>query len=174
MAASDRTALERLVAQTCATSRFSEVAAHALRMAFERPTPEWQAIVVERADAVVGFVAFGEVAGSIGTSRLHFIAVTANERSHGVGTRLCQAAVDRLVRQGARSIVAEFPGDAQFACGQALLTRCGFARVATVSDYYSDGMDMLIFERSTRQREADGEPHVALAPPSASHPDAPG
>jgi len=143
----DRETLERLVAQTCATSRFAEVATYALRMALEDEANESQAIVAERAGTVVGFGLFGQVAGTIGTARIHFMAVALDERSRGIGSAICEATLARLAEQGARNVVAELPDETAFVSGRALLERWGFAPVARVADYYSDGVDMLIFER---------------------------
>jgi ribosomal protein S18 acetylase RimI-like enzyme len=143
----DRETLERLVARIYATSRFAEVATYALRMALEGEANESQAIVAERAGAVVGLGLFGEVAGTIGTARIHFMAVALDERSRGIGSAICEAALARLEDQGARNVVAELPDEAAFVSGRALLERWGFAPVARVADYYSDGVDMLIFER---------------------------
>jgi len=116
-------------------------------MAFEDEANESQAIVAERAGTVVGFGLFGQVAGTIGTARIHFMAVALDERSRGIGSAICEATLARLAEQGARNVVAELPDETAFVSGRALLERWGFAPVARVADYYSDGVAMLIFER---------------------------
>jgi ribosomal protein S18 acetylase RimI-like enzyme len=144
----DRQTLDALIAQSFAASRFAEVPSYALRAAFERPAPDAQAIVAERARTVVGFALFGTVAGTFGTARINFIGVPTAERRRGIGSRVCEASVSQLVNQGARSVVAELPDDPLFVGGRALLARCGFVEVSRVADYYSDGVDLLILERS--------------------------
>lgn len=144
----DRSTIEALVAQSCAATPFAAIPAYALRAAFERPTHESQAIVAERSGVVVGFVLFGDIAGALGTARLHFIGVQVAERLHGIGSGACEAAMECLVGRGARSVVAEMPDHPKLAGGRALLTRCGFVEISRVPDYYSDGVDLLILQRS--------------------------
>ena len=144
----DRSIIEALVAQSLATTRFAEVPSYAVRAAFERPTRESRAIVADRASVVAGFALFGEVAGAIGTGRLHFIGVPAEERRHGVGAALCEAAVSQLSAEGARSVVAEMPDDPLLTGGRALLARCGFVETSRVPDYYSDGVDLVLLQRT--------------------------
>jgi ribosomal protein S18 acetylase RimI-like enzyme len=144
----DRQTLDALIAQSFAATRFAEVPLYALRSAFDRPAPDAQAIVAESGRTVVGFALFGTVAGTIGTGRINFIGVPTAERRRGMGSRVCEAAVSQLVNQGARSIVAEIPDDPLFVGGRALLAGCGFVEVSRVADYYSDGVDLLILERS--------------------------
>jgi ribosomal protein S18 acetylase RimI-like enzyme len=144
----DRQTLDALIAQSFSGTRFAEGPLYALRSAFERPAPDAQAIVAERARSVVGFALFGTIAGTIGTARVNFIGVPTAERRRGIGSRVCDAAVSRLAKQGARSVVAELPNDPVFVGGRGLLARCGFVEVSRVADYYSDGVDLLILERS--------------------------
>jgi ribosomal protein S18 acetylase RimI-like enzyme len=144
----DRSTLEALVAQSCAATPFAAIPAYALRAAFERPTHESQVIVAERSGVVVGFVLFGDVAGAIGTARLHFIGVPVGERLRGIGSGACEAAMAQLLARGIRNVVAEMPDHPKLAGGRAFLTRCGFVEISRVADYYSDGVDLLILQRS--------------------------
>jgi ribosomal protein S18 acetylase RimI-like enzyme len=148
--AADRSALETLVAETCAATRQAEPATYALRGTFERPTGESQALVAELSGAVVGVALFGDVAGTIGTGRVHFVGTATHAQRRGTGTVLCDRAVQLLTARGARHVVAEIPDDPSMSAARAMLGRCEFTEVARVPDYYSDGVSLVILQRRIR------------------------
>jgi ribosomal protein S18 acetylase RimI-like enzyme len=143
----DRPALEALVTQSFATTRFGEIPSYSLRAAFERPTPEAQGIIADRDGVISGFALFGDVAGTMGTGKLHFVGVPAADRRRGIGAAVCEAAVSTLFERGARSVVAEIPDHPLLAGGRALLARCGFREAGSVAGYFSDGVDLLVLQR---------------------------
>src|SRR5688572_6652208 len=136
---SDRRALQALIAQDLAGTLYADVPAYFLRLALEGKAGEARAIVAERDGDVVGFVLVGEVAGSVGTGRVHFIATTPAARAAGVDASLCEAALRDLAAHGARLMVAEVADDAPFASFRALLGASTFSEVGRVDDYYRDG-----------------------------------
>src|SRR5690349_24962509 len=89
----DRETLERLLADTSSGTAYRDVPRYFLRLALGGQSDESRAIVVERDGAVVGCALFGLVAGSLGTGRLHFVAVAASERRLGAGRALCEAVI---------------------------------------------------------------------------------
>jgi ribosomal protein S18 acetylase RimI-like enzyme len=143
----DRAVLRAFVDHDVAGTPYAEVPAYFLRLALEGRATESRAIVAERGADIVGFALFGEVAGAVGTGRMHFITVTASSRLHTIGAGLCEAAVADLASHGVRFIVAELPDDPVVASGRALLARCGFVEVAHVPDYYRDGIALLVLQR---------------------------
>jgi hypothetical protein len=50
--------------------------------------------------------------------------------------------------QHARSVIVEMPDEPPFAQGRQLLARCGFAQVASVADYYRDGVALLVLHHA--------------------------
>jgi ribosomal protein S18 acetylase RimI-like enzyme len=145
--APDRTILRAFVEHDVAGTLYAEVPTYFLRLALEGSANESRAIVAERGGEVVGFALFGEVAGSVGAGRMHFITVSASARLHAIGAGLCEAAVADLAAHGARLVVAEIPDDPILASGSALLARCGFVEVARVPDYYRDGVALIVLQR---------------------------
>jgi len=146
-AAEDRASVSTLLRHAIPRGSHADTPAYFLRRAFEVGDAEARVLISERDDEVVGCVLFGEVAGTVGTGRLHYVAVTAGTRRCGIGTTLCEAAIAELFSRGARSVVAEIPDDAEGLAGRALIERCGLTLVARVADYYRDTVDLLIFER---------------------------
>jgi ribosomal protein S18 acetylase RimI-like enzyme len=144
----DRPAMRALVEHDLAETPYATVAEYFLRLANDGAANESRAIVAERAGEVVGFALFGEVAGAIGTGRMHFVSVTASARLHAIGVGLCEAAVADLASKGARLIVAEVPDEPLLSPGRALLARCGFVETARVPDYFRDNTDLVVLLRS--------------------------
>jgi len=143
----DRLVVRSLVDQEAAGTPYVDVVDYFLRLAFEGRSQESRAIVAERAGEVVGLALFGDVAGAVGTGRMHFVTVTASARLSAIGAGLCEAAVSDLVSRGSRLIVAELPDDPILTSGRALLARCGFFESARVADYYRDGVDLVVMSR---------------------------
>lgn len=153
---SDRATLHAFVAHDVSGTTYAEVPLYFLTLALEGRGTESRAIVAEHEGEVVGFVLFGEVAGAIGTGRIHFITVTASARLHAIGAGLCEMAVADLVAHGARIIVAEIPDDPAVMSGRALLARCGFEEEARIADYYRDGVALLVLRRSATPADVRG------------------
>jgi ribosomal protein S18 acetylase RimI-like enzyme len=147
-ARTDRVAIEESLARDVGGSPYIEVPAYAIRLAFHGRASESRAIVAENDGSMVGFAVFGEVAGAIGTGRLHFVSVMPTTRRHGIGTRLCEAALADLASRSDRMVVIELPDAPVFAGGHAMVARCGFVETARVADYYADGVDLLVLRRS--------------------------
>lgn len=144
----DRAALYAFLDRDVAGLDYAEVPAYFLELAFEGRESESRALIAERAGDVVGFALFGEVAGAVGTGRMHFITVSAGARLHNIGTGLCELAVADLAGRGARAVFAEVPDDPRLTSGLALLTRCGFREEARVADYCRDGVALLLLRRT--------------------------
>ena len=143
----DRAAMRARVEHDLAGTPYATVGEYFLRLASDGADNESRAIVAEHAGEVVGFVLFGEVAGAIGTGRVHFVSVTASARLHAIGLGLCEAAVADLASKGTRLLVAEIPDEPLLSPGRALLARCGFAETARVADYFRDRTDLVVLLR---------------------------
>jgi hypothetical protein len=143
---SDGVALRGLVDEDLAGTPYGEVLSYFLGLMQGNAT-ESRAIVAQHHGELVGFVAFGEVAGAVGTGRIHFIGTTARAPLDTCGVELCEAAVDEMSVRGDRLIIAELPDEPGLAGKHALLSRCGFEVVARVRDYYRDGVDLVLLQR---------------------------
>jgi ribosomal protein S18 acetylase RimI-like enzyme len=144
----DRRPLQTLIEHDLGESPYAEIPAYYLRLAFDGRAGETRVVVAERGTVIVGFALYGDVAGTVRTGRLHFIAVTAAARLEAIGASLCAAAVDDFRRRGTRLVVAEVPAHPVMTGGLALLARCGFGEAARVADYYHDGIDLVLLQRA--------------------------
>jgi len=144
----DRATLRAFIEHDVAGTPYAEVPLYFLRLALEGRAADSRAVVALRAGEPVGCALYGEVAGTVGTGRMHFIAVTASARLLAVGAGLCEAAVADLAARGARLVIAEVPDDPVLVSGRALLAKCGFVEEARIADYYRDGVAMLVLRRA--------------------------
>jgi ribosomal protein S18 acetylase RimI-like enzyme len=144
----DRAAVQALVDHDVAGTAYADVVRYFVRLALEGRREESRAIVAVLHDEVAGVALYGAVAGAVGTGRMHFVAVSASARLHGIGVGLCDAALSDMARDGARLVTAELPDDRVIHAGRVLLTRAGFSEVARVADYYRDGVDLVIVARA--------------------------
>jgi len=144
----DGPALRGLIELDVGAMPYAAIPTYFLGLAFEGRSTESRAVVAERGGEILGFALFGEIAGAIGAGRLHFISVTAAARLRAIGARLCEAAVADLRSHGARLVIAEVPAHPALASGLALLARSGFAETARVADYYKDGIDLVLLQRT--------------------------
>ena len=145
----DRAVMNAFIAHDLAGTPYAEVPSYFLGLALQGRSAESRGIVAEREGEVVGFALFGEVAGSVGTGRIHFVSVSASSRLNSLGVQLCEAVVSDVTDAGSRLVIAEMPDDPILVSGRALLARCGFSEVGRVPDYYRDGVALVILARST-------------------------
>ncbi len=145
----DRAAAAALVGAATAGSPYAELPAYFLHRAFDTAGSECRVVLAESTGAVIGCALYGDVAGTVGTGRVQFVAVAPEQRRAGVGRALCEAAIADLAAHGMRTVVVEMPDDPLHASGRAWLDACGFAVVARVADYYRDAVDLIVLERRT-------------------------
>jgi len=127
-------------------------AEHALTTLYDaatKPGRESRALIVLSSDSedLLGVIVFGEVAGTVGTGKLHCINVTASARLQGIASRLIDAAISDLAEKQARFVMAELPDDPRIAAVQDLLLCNKFVEEARIPDFYADGVALICFRR---------------------------
>jgi len=113
------------------------------------PGRESRALVMQSGDSeeILGVVVFGEVAGTVGTGKLHFVGVAASARPQGVASRLIDAAIADLVANKARFVVAELPDGPRTKAAHELLLSNKFIEDVRIPDFYADGVALVCFRR---------------------------
>ena len=115
-----------------------------LRSAVDDPAGEYRACVAERDSEIVGFGAYGLVAGALRTGTIYGVLVAPRSRRAGIGLRMMLHIAQDLTNAGARMIVAEVPGDPAAMKFRALLIAYGFFEETRIDDYYRDGVPQII------------------------------
>lgn len=102
--------------------------------------------VAADADGTVVGHAFGAVAQDTTIGWILNFAVIAHYRRSGTGTRLLQALIEQLATAGVQRI--RTTAETHNADAVRLYTKLGFTQAGTGANYYGDGTERLIFERT--------------------------
>ena len=105
---------------------------------------EVMACVAEREGELVGFGAYGIIAGALGSGIIHAILVAPRSRRAGIGARILEYAIADLASRRMRVIFAEMPADPYLVRYRALLISHGFLEETRIEDYYRDGIPQII------------------------------
>ena len=93
----------------------------------------------------VGFAFARPEALTEGTWNLLALAVRPVAQGQGLGAALVRAVEAGLRAQGARLMIIDTAGTAEFAPAQRLYARLGYAEVARLPDFWADAVDKVTF-----------------------------
>lgn len=137
--AQDLPALERFWHTPPWSGRAPELRAIAAS-AGEDGSSEHRGLVAPGAGEITGVALFRFVAGSVGTGEIECIAGTDSN----VESSLLKAAMTAVRSDGARLMVAEYPGSPEWRSYESLLLDAGFQSSISVADYFADGVPLRI------------------------------
>lgn len=80
-----------------------------------------------------------------GTWNLLALAVRPEVQGRGVGAELVSAVLAALQERGARLIIVDTAGTAEFAGARRLYLRLGFAEVARIAEFWAEGVDKVTY-----------------------------
>ena len=83
-----------------------------------------------------------------GTWNLLAIAVDPDAQGSGVGGAMMTYIENRLAQSGARVLIVETMGIAEFASTRAFYAKQGYTEEARIRDFYEDGADKVVFWKS--------------------------
>ena len=103
---------------------------------------------------LAGYACYGATPATDGTWDLYWLAVDPAKQGMGAGRALVRAVEDQLVTRGARMLVAETSGRADYAATRAFYLATGYVEAARVRDFYAPADDRIMFHRrlTTRAR----------------------
>ena len=101
------------------------------------------ALVMEGEDGIEGYIGVSVVVGEASVGNL---VVRADRRGRGLGTKLVEALIEELRRQGAEVIFLEVEHTNEPAI--AVYTKCGFEEYNRRRDYYGAGRDAILMKRA--------------------------
>lgn len=142
----DRPSVQQLVEARLDAS-WAEIVRPSLEAALGGAAREARGLAAHAGGALVGVVVFGDIAGSLGTARLHLVAVASHAQRGGVGRTLVFAAGAELARAGGRLLMVEMPDDPALASALTFLLRAGFEEEARIPDFYRDGVALVFLRR---------------------------
>jgi len=104
-------------------------------------------------DSLVGYACFGPTPSTDGTYDLYWLAVDPRTQGQGAGRALVGAVERILGERGARMLVAETSGRADYAGTRSFYLATGYTVAATVRDFYAPADDRIMLHRRITGRE---------------------
>ena len=145
--AGDRQTIQQFANTHLAGGPYSDILLSPLATALSGATREARGLAALVGDDLLGVAVFGEVSGTIGTARLHLVAVAPRARRTGVARQLVNAVAAQLAGDGSRLLMVELPDDPGLRPARDFLLRSGFEEESRVPDYYRDGVALVFLRR---------------------------
>lgn len=101
-------------------------------------------------DGAVGYACHGPALFTDGTWELYWIAVSPGRQRHGVGRELLGAVEAAASAERARVVLVETASQASYEPAQRFYESHGYAEIARVPDFYTEGDDKIIYGKSLR------------------------
>lgn len=142
----DRPELERILS---ATRMFSaeevDVALELIDIGLGRREGDgYRFLVAEQDGRVAGYACFGRAPMTDETWDLYWIAVDPIVQGRGIGARIMRAVEEAARAGGARLLVVETAGRADYAPTRAFYEGLGYPERARLPDFYRDGDDKVV------------------------------
>lgn len=112
------------------------------------PASGYEFLFAEQDGRVVGYACYGEIACTVGSYDLYWIAVAPELRGRGLGRWLMARVEDAIRALGGRKVYAETSGRAQYEPTRQFYGGCGYQRVADFPDFYAPGDAKVVYEKS--------------------------
>lgn len=110
----------------------------------------YEFLFAEHQGAVVGYACYGPIACTLGSFDLYWIVVDPAWQKLGVGRMLVREVEQRIKDAGGRQIYIETSGREQYAPTRHFYASCGYAIAASLTDFYDQGDDKVIWRKVCR------------------------
>lgn len=101
--------------------------------------------VCEEEGKVAGYYCVGPTPATEGTFDLYWVAVDPALHGKGIGRALDDDACDLVRRMSGRLIIAETSSLPRYRRTREFYVRRGYSQLATISDYYRPGDDLVVY-----------------------------
>jgi ribosomal protein S18 acetylase RimI-like enzyme len=145
--AGDLPELERiLVATEAFTAAEVTVAMELLEIVINQPEQrDYEVAVAEALGKVAGYVLFGQVAATIGSFDLYWIAVDPAAQGTGVGQRLMEHVEEEARKRGGRMVCLETSSQGGYNRTRSFYEKAGYLLESRIRDFYKPGDDRLTY-----------------------------
>lgn len=146
----DPDAVRRLVASTGFFSPTEvEVAVELVNERLRLGDPSgYHFLFAESGTRVVGYACYGPIALTLGSFDLYWVAVDRRSQGLGIGRTLLAEVERQVRRRDGRQLYVDTSSRPQYAPTRKFYARCGFDRVATLSDFYAPGDGKVVFRKA--------------------------
>ncbi len=109
------------------------------------PASDYRFLLADAGGRTVGYTCYGEIACTVGSYDLYWIAVHEEWRGRGLGCRLLAETERRIAAAGGRRVYVETSSRPQYEPTRRFYERCGYTVAATLADFYASGDGKVIF-----------------------------
>lgn len=109
------------------------------------PASDYRFLLADAGGRTVGYACYGEIACTVGSYDLYWIAVHEEWRGRGLGRRLLAETERRIAASGGRRVYVETSSRPQYEPTRGFYERCGYTVAATLADFYAPGDGKVIF-----------------------------
>jgi ribosomal protein S18 acetylase RimI-like enzyme len=102
-------------------------------------------LFAEQGGRTVGYSCYGEVACTVGSYDLYWIAVHDDFRGQGIGGLLLRQTEELIARLRGRAIWVETSGREKYLPTRKFYLRCGYEEAAVLQSFYADGDDKVVY-----------------------------
>lgn len=102
-------------------------------------------LLLTDADTAIGVAYYQAAVATDRTWYLTMIAIASDHQGHGHGTTLLRQVEADMTSSRQRLLLVETSGRPEFAATRRFYDKCGYAKVATVADYYQAGDDLVLY-----------------------------
>jgi D-alanine-D-alanine ligase len=107
-------------------------------------------VFAERHHVVLGYACLGPIACTAASFDIYWIAVDQAHQQRGLGRCLMREAERQVASQGGRRIYVETSNRPQYAPTREFYLRCGYEVAAILPDFYNEGDDKVILQKTIR------------------------
>jgi ribosomal protein S18 acetylase RimI-like enzyme len=160
MTAAHRSAVEQLLRSTEFFRDVEiDVALEVIDAHSARPEQDYHAVgAFTPGGDLLGYACWGQTPCTAGTWDLYWIAVHRAAQGRGLGTLLLQEVERRLARSDARLVLVETSSQPLYAPTHGFYRANGYAEVARVPDFYTDGDDKVVFAKRIHRPTGQAQP----------------
>lgn len=109
------------------------------------PASGYEFLFVEEAERVLGYACYGEIACTVGSYDLYWVAVDPERRGQGLGRWLMSLAEQAIRDRGGRKIYVETSGKPMYEPTRQFYLHCGYEEIARFPDFYAPGDAKLVY-----------------------------
>ena len=125
---------------------------------------EYRFVVADEHGAAVGYACFGRALFTAETWELYWIVVSTDRRRRGVGHALLGVVETEAAAERARLLLIETSSQASYEPARRLYASHGYAEIARICSFYSEGDDKVVYAKSLRgDRPIERADHVRIA-----------
>jgi ribosomal protein S18 acetylase RimI-like enzyme len=112
----------------------------------------YEFLFAERDGAMLGYACYGEIACTVGSYDLYWVAVDPALRGQGLGRWLVQQVEQAVGQRRGRRIYAETSSRALYEPTRLFYERCGYTEAARFSDFYAPGDAKVVYEKVLKEQ----------------------